>query len=327
MKPDSELTMTIDTTFNSILNEIQLSKLNFMINVTPYAAYITLKKSTLVDKEGFQSLPSPPVLRILEQTVREKFDVEAEISCLKSALSNSEDKCYNLENENTHLKESLQICKDECERLTKQNEMKGKEVYKLKCEKKDLESALSTLKKEYNQFSCDSRKEINAFQKTIKTKDKEIYNLNSKFSNSQESNSNLKIEMSSLRTGKSKVENKVKTLEQKIRKMELKKQQQQLVSTQTYPTIDVPYSVTDPLPPIFASKLCLRTRPVFLSKSLPDLIQLSWVSVTEEDILREQADEALDILYDREIASYYEEVYKEACDRKGKDVAVNLGFG
>ena len=48
---DSDLTMAIDTTFNSILNEIQLSKLNFAIHLTPYAAYITLKKSTLVDNK------------------------------------------------------------------------------------------------------------------------------------------------------------------------------------------------------------------------------------------------------------------------------------
>ena len=103
MKPDSDLTMAIDTTFNSILNEIQLSKLNFAINLTLYGAYITLKKSTLVDKEGLHSFPSPPVLRILEQTVREEFDFEVEVSCLKAALSNSEDQCNNLVKENLHL--------------------------------------------------------------------------------------------------------------------------------------------------------------------------------------------------------------------------------
>ena len=48
---NTESTMAIETTFNSILNEIQLSKLNFVMQLTPYAAYITLKKSTQVDRD------------------------------------------------------------------------------------------------------------------------------------------------------------------------------------------------------------------------------------------------------------------------------------
>lgn len=156
---------------------------------------------------------------------------------------------------------------------------------------------MSSLEKEYYQFSSDSRPELGALKKSIKSKEKEIYILSTKFANSHDTNANLKSEMSSLKIEKSKVE-KVKTLDLKIKKLDLKKTQQQFVSTQTYSTIDV-----------------------------PDLSQVSCVTTTDEDIVREMADEALDYLYDRGIATFYEAGYKEACERKGKDVALKLGFG
>ena len=64
--------MAVDATFQSILNEIQLSNLNFTIQVTPYAAYITLKKSTLKAQEGssppiLKKVPSPPILSLLQE--------------------------------------------------------------------------------------------------------------------------------------------------------------------------------------------------------------------------------------------------------------------
>ena len=225
------------------------------------------------------------------------------------------------------MKESLRTYLESYESLKKQNDLNEKEVSKLICEKKNLEAALSSVEREHHQSSSDSQHEICALKKTIRSKEKEIYNLSTKFSNSQDTNANLKAEMSGLKKGKSKAEKEAKTFEQKVMKLESTKKKTQFVSTQTYPTIDVPYSVTDSLPPIFASKMCFKTKPVFLAKSLPDLSQVSWVSRTEENMLREKADEALDFLYDREISTYYKEVYKETCELKGKEVTLNLDFG
>ena len=70
--------MAVETKFDSILHEIQQSKLNFVINLTPYAANIILKKSTLVDLNGTFATPSPPLVRLLEQSLREKTDAESE---------------------------------------------------------------------------------------------------------------------------------------------------------------------------------------------------------------------------------------------------------
>ena len=44
--------MAIDAKFNSIVHDIQLSNLNFTNQLTPFAAYIAIKKSTQLDKNG-----------------------------------------------------------------------------------------------------------------------------------------------------------------------------------------------------------------------------------------------------------------------------------
>ena len=84
------------------------------------------------------------------------------------------------------------------------------------------------------------------------------------------------------------------------------------VALQTASTIDIPYVVSEPLPPIFGSTLCRKTKPIFLSKSLPDLSHVSWVTITAEDTLLEGAEEALNEQYDREVAAFYSEARKEA---------------
>ena len=60
MIPVTDLEMAANTTFTSIVNEIQLSNLNFSMKMTPYAAYITLKKTVQTDVNGFQMNPAPP---------------------------------------------------------------------------------------------------------------------------------------------------------------------------------------------------------------------------------------------------------------------------
>ena len=77
-------------------------------------------------------------------------------------------------------------------------------------------------------------------------------------------------------------------------------------------TIDIPYRVTDTLPPIFNSKLCQLTKPIWLSKSVPNLTQLVWVSMSEEETLCEQAEQALGVLYDEEVANFYMEAKMNA---------------
>ena len=59
----SELTMRATETFDFILNKIQTSCLNFSIQLTPFSAVISLRKSFVTDKFGSITLP-PPALEI-----------------------------------------------------------------------------------------------------------------------------------------------------------------------------------------------------------------------------------------------------------------------
>ena len=71
---------------------------------------------------------------------------------------------------------------------------------------------------------------------------------------------------------------------------------QHAVSCQTNQTPDTPYLVTDALPPIFGSKLCHRSKAInFFARSLPNLSTLTCVRVMEEDILVEEAEQALNL--------------------------------
>ena len=98
MKIDSESKMAIDATFNSILNEVQMSNLNFAIQLTPFAAYITLKKSTQVDKSGRSTTPSAPLFFHLQQAYRDQGTAQEEITRLKALLAANEQMCFEMDN-------------------------------------------------------------------------------------------------------------------------------------------------------------------------------------------------------------------------------------
>ena len=293
MRLDSELRMAVCEKFNSILDEVQQSKLNYHISLTPFAAYITLKKSTQVELDGKLASPSPPLLRLLEQSLREKFNYESEINLLKTTLLKSESQCDQLSRENRSLLDQISSEKEHLDQFKEENDaakmkldLQEKEILKLHVEKKNLADKLSKLEKQCQEIVCDSDREVKALKKSIKCKEKELHNLTSKLDNFQDTNSNLKYDLSQSKSVQSSLTADLRKIEQKMKKLQCSKSTH-CVSVQTAPTIDTPYNVTDSLPPIFGSQLCLRTKPVFLSKSLPDLSKVSWVLRTEEDVLGE----------------------------------------
>ena len=95
--------MAANTTFYSIVNEIQLSKLNFTIQLTPYAAYIVLKKTTQIDEHGKPSTPSPPVFQLLQQAYLDQASAREETAKLRVALQDSMQKIKDLSCTNSSL--------------------------------------------------------------------------------------------------------------------------------------------------------------------------------------------------------------------------------
>ena len=77
---------------------------------------------------------------------------------------------------------------------------------------------------------------------------------------------------------------------------------------------EIPYLVTDPLPPIFSSQLCFKSRPIhFLSRSLPNLSSILWCPSDNE------AEEFLSEQYDREIQEFYLDAQEQARLKHGAD--------
>ena len=99
--------MAVDATFSSILNEIQLSNLNFTLQITPFAAYITLKKSVLTDQNGTKAVPSPPVLFLLQQAQQRNADLQEVNARLKIKSDTAEKTIENLVNEKAVLAEAI----------------------------------------------------------------------------------------------------------------------------------------------------------------------------------------------------------------------------
>ena len=98
----------------------------------------------------------------------------------------------------------------------------------------------------------------------------------------------------------------------KTRLKVIQSKRKESTSCQTNATLDVPYSVSDPLPPIFGSQLCNISKQVgYISRSLPNMFTLDWIKISEDSLV-EAAEEALNEQYDRQVAEFYDKAREKA---------------
>ena len=321
MITDTESKIAVDTTFNSILNEIQLSNLNFVIQLSPYAAYITLKKSTQVDRNGVHLTPSPPILMLLQESNRDRSAAHDEIARLSQAFSDCEKKCDSLQDVNALL---LLKLKESEEKLSKSYEANANLLKKLNIKEKEVETVSAAKinaniefkqkNKELFEQNRESDIQIKALNKTVKLKEKEIYNTKNILANSQNTVVSLKAEVSSFKAQESRHKSENRRLMKQLKNFETRHQRLSEASSQTTTTVDVPYAISEPLPPIFGAQVCIRTRRPFISKSLPDISTVALVKLSEDDLIQEAAEEALSVAYDREIAHFYNDARVKAAN-------------
>ena len=107
MNQITDLKMAVNETFSSIISEIQLSNLNFSVQITPFSAYITLKKSVIKDQNGNHAFPSPPILFLLQQAQKTISELQEENDLLKIRSDAAENNYENLANENAALVEAI----------------------------------------------------------------------------------------------------------------------------------------------------------------------------------------------------------------------------
>ena len=171
--------------------------------------------------------------------------------------------------------------------------------------------------------------EIQNLQKSLKTSNCAASNLNKKLvemkvkhedeikmitKNFKSEIKTWKKDLGIERSEKLKTEKKLDNLEKDFKQFYDKRKVSN--SCQTNDSPDVPYLITDPLPPIFGSQLLQKTKMQHISRSLPNLASIMWVKVSEEDLILETAEEALNEQFDREVEHFYEDAKAKATARR-----------
>ena len=85
---DSDITMLAGTSFDNILHQIQSSCLNYKLKITPFSAFISIKKSFVKDKEGYAVIPddvkSSAIFDLSNQDARNDINLKEELNQLKT---------------------------------------------------------------------------------------------------------------------------------------------------------------------------------------------------------------------------------------------------
>ena len=174
---NSDMEMATKATFSSILSEIQFSNLNFKIEMTPFAANIILKKTSLKDKNGVPAIPSPPILHLLQQAQQEIFILREENRHLqvnvKYCEAAIEESSKTINEMSIKLEEALEDVSEsvkrndekviEAEVLKKKLAVQDHSIVSLKKASKDLQIEIEHLKNDTKHAS-----------KCIKTKEREV---------------------------------------------------------------------------------------------------------------------------------------------------------
>ena len=225
----TDLKMAVDATFSSIINEIQLSNLNFSLQMTPFAAYITLKKSVIKDVDGIQAFPSPPILLLLQQANQTIDNLQEENKQLKIETDAAHKNNENLVNDNAALVEAVQasdtklaVSKATNHSLHEKLAAAEKEILKVSSAKHASETEMKDAKKSHLQEINKANSIIKTLEKGGKGLEKEIHNLRRSLENTRDTIKTLKNEHSSLKINKNKLEAKIKKLEKVASQKDLK---------------------------------------------------------------------------------------------------------
>ena len=82
--------MATDATFSSILNEMEVSNLNVKIELTPFAAIITLKKTPIKNQNGIFAIPATPTYLLLQQAEKQIYNLREVNATLKETVDEYE---------------------------------------------------------------------------------------------------------------------------------------------------------------------------------------------------------------------------------------------
>ena len=325
--------MAASKAFDYIIECVKSSNLNFCVQLSPFSANISIKKTLVKDKSGDYLKPQVPDPYLLKKHVieitdlsKKVKDLENVIDALQLRLMQSDKDCKHAYDIIRDLESNLQIKQENIDvkeyNLETEIENKSSEINNLYDVNKQLQNQSETLEVSLQEH----KKEIHDLKKCLQNSrcaanklNKELNETRTNFDKEfrdiiKKSRSEIKAwkrDLGRERSEKIRVEKKLTTVDNLVKKIQSKIVKS--VSSQTMGSIDLPYMVTEPLPPIFGSQLCYRSKPIpYIAKSLPNLSTLSWVRVTEEDFMVDAAEQAINELYDNEVNEFYKDAKEKA---------------
>ena len=187
-------TMLATKAFEKIIDEIRESNLNFQLQMTPFAAHISLKRSLIKEKSGVPRLPStletkspkdPNSQSIIEALVVKNLQLEQRVNDLKEELTSIIDNSrasFLFEQKDLNIKKEseddmhINILEDEIKNLKVENEEFREKFKEQKQEIGDLENIVKTkgeisnnLNKKLSEIKIKNDKECVALKKMHKT--------------------------------------------------------------------------------------------------------------------------------------------------------------
>ena len=188
---DLDLTMLATKSFHHIIDEVQSSCLNYQLQISPFSAVISLKKSVLRDISGKPLLPTKlkhdTCNANIENLVAKNIELERELKCLlikheKVVDENNEKKMkFKVEEASSFLIEELESEKNMLKDALK---ARDDEIHNLQLANKAAKEASVKLSKALGEIKVKFEKEKATFEKRhrseIKSWRKDLGNANSK---------------------------------------------------------------------------------------------------------------------------------------------------
>ena len=193
---DKTLTMMAYQKFNSILQEIQSSHLNFQLQLSPFSALISLKKSFVREKDGSVSFPLHLGDKVSEAEISDykgrNEKLVMELDTLRCKYEDVFDDCASKTEELCATKNSIVVLENKIVKAES-------DAHRLFEENKSQLNILKNKIKVQNSEIEGHIKEANRLKKHIKEKEKETFKFQSKNENLESNIFRLKTEVSNLR--------------------------------------------------------------------------------------------------------------------------------
>ena len=165
-------TMLASQNFDAILEQVKSSCLNFQIQVSPFSAMISLKKSLIKDKTGKLILPPDHRVVVQSENMRilndRNIKLENDVANLTKIHEEAAKDCEKANEVIKSLKKTLlesKIKADEIEYLKNALNFRDKEIVDLKITNKNALEVSARLNKDLNDYKLKTSTEMTAIKK------------------------------------------------------------------------------------------------------------------------------------------------------------------